>query len=193
MCVRDIIFIMEKQSKVLRWSLIIGIILVINLFFSYALSLAYKQPIYENFCPTAQVNKVITDQKSCLTEGGQWNETSSVITQANGAKNQPTIEKTSSGYCNLQYTCSKSYDSARKIYDRNVFVTLVALGVLCVIACIVIRVNAVLSVALSLSGVLSFVVASMRYWSNADDLVKVIILFVALVALIFVAVKKFKN
>jgi hypothetical protein len=53
--------------------------------------------------------------------------------------------------------------------------------------------NMLISVALSLGGVLSFIIASMRYWTSADDLIKVIILAIALAILIWVAVKKFKN
>ncbi len=88
---------------------------------------------------------------------------------------------------------SKNYDAAQKTYDRNVFITLVILGALCVALGSFLSVNAAISIALSLAGVLSFVVASMRYWGSADDLIKVIILAIALAILIWVAVKKFKN
>ena len=47
--------------------------------------------------------------------------------------------------------------------------------------------------ALSFAGVLSFIIASMRYWTSADDLIKVIILGIALAILIFIAFKKFKD
>ena len=47
---------MNTQSKVLRWSLIIGIVIVLNMFFNYALSLIYKQPEFNVYCPnTAQI------------------------------------------------------------------------------------------------------------------------------------------
>jgi hypothetical protein len=64
---------MQKQSKVLKWSLIIGIVIVLNMFFNYALSLAYKRPLYENFCPnTSQVITIPDNQKACVDQGGQW-------------------------------------------------------------------------------------------------------------------------
>jgi len=183
---------METQSKVLKWSLIIGIVIVINLFFNYVLSLVYKNPTFEAFCPTAQVNKVVPSQSACVEQGGQWNENI-----PNGGSTTPVSQLKGviipAGYCNLQFTCQNKYEAAQKVYDRNVFITLVILGAACVALGSFLGGNVVISVALSLAGVLSFIIASMRYWSSADDLIKVIILAIALSILIWVALKKFKN
>lgn len=180
---------MQPQSKVLKWSLIIGIVIVINLFFNYALSLVYKNPLFEAFCPNnAQVVENVTSQKQCVDIGGQWNP---------NYYNQPapvSVGKTvPQGYCDQQFTCRNNYDAAQKVYDRNVFITLVILGALCVALGSFLGGNMLISIALSLAGVLSFIIASMRYWTSADDLIKVIILAIALAILIWVAIKKFKN
>jgi hypothetical protein len=183
---------METQSKALKWSLVIGIVIVTNLFFNYALSLIYQSPTYENFCPTEQVNQNIDNQNACVSQGGQWNESA-----YNVVDTTPTSQLKGNmvpvGYCNLQFTCQNNYEAAQNAYDRNVFITLVILGVLCVAAGTFLKGNAVMGIALSISGVLSFVIASMRYWSSADNLIKVIILAIALALLIWMAIKKFKN
>ena len=88
---------------------------------------------------------------------------------------------------------SLDFDAAQKDYDRNVFISLVLLGAICVALGSYLRGNALLGSSLSLAGVLSFVIASMRYWSSADDLAKVVILGIALAILVTVAVRKFKN
>ena len=151
---------MQTQSKVLKWSLIIGIVIVINLFFNYTFSLVYKQPDYNTFCQPTPV---------AVPQG-----------------NLSTI--------NTQYiTCQNNFQTAENNYERNVFITLVILGALCVAVGTFFKNNLVIGVALSLSGVLSFVIASMRYWGSADDLIKVIILAIALAILFWVAIKKFKN
>lgn len=182
---------MQTQSKVLKWSLIIGIVIVLNLFFNYALSLVYKNPKLEVFCPNnVQVVEAVNNQKQCVAIGGQWNP---------NYYSQPTpvpvsVEKTiPQGYCDQQFTCRNNFDAAQKVYNRNVFITLVILGAICVATGSFFGGNVVVSIALSLAGVLSFIIASMRYWTSADDLVKVIILAIALAILIWVAVKKFKN
>ncbi|MCX6752441.1 MAG: hypothetical protein NTZ87_02980 [Candidatus Nomurabacteria bacterium] len=182
---------MQTQSKVLKWALIIGIVIVLNMFFNYALSLVYKNPKFENFCPnTSQVVNVVNTQKQCVDLGGQWNPNTNYQ-----AYNQPmAIDKTApQGYCDQQFTCRNNFDSAQKVYDRNVFITLVILGAICVAVGNFFAGNLLISVALSLAGVLSFIIASMRYWGSADDLIKVIILAIALAILIWVAIKKFKN
>jgi hypothetical protein len=187
---------MQPQSKVLKWSLIIGIVIVLNMFFNYALSLVYKNPKYEAFCPNnTQVVTIPDTQKACVDGGGQWTNNNYY-----GAKTVPVPVPVSvgqpaqpAGYCDQQFTCRNNYDAAQKVYDRNVFITLVILGAICVAIGNFFMGNMLVSTALSLAGVLSFIIASMRYWSSADDLIKVIILAIALAILVWVAIKKFKN
>lgn len=181
---------METQSKVLKWSLIIGIVIVLNLFFNYALSLIYKQPDYNSFCPnTSQVVIQPKNQNECVNQGGQWVE--------NGYYGKPAPVPVEiiqpAGYCDLQFTCRQNFDTAQKAYDRNVFITLVLLGAICVALGSFLKGNIVLGYSLSFAGVLSFIIASMRYWGSADKLIKVIILAIALAILVWVAMKKFKD
>ncbi len=174
---------MQTQSKVLKWSLIIGIVIVLNLFFNYTLSLVYAEPEYEQYCPnTAQVVEAVTTREECVATGGQWNENYYM-----------PIEKGPTGYCDQQFTCRAEFDEARKVYDRNVFITLVLLGAMCVALGSFLVGNSLISIALSMAGVLSFIIASMRYWSSADTLIKVVILAIALGILIWVAMKKFRD
>ena len=178
---------MQTQSKILRWSLIIGIVIVLNLFFNYALSLVYKHPLYEVFCPnTAQVVENIDSKDKCISSGGQWNP--NVYGQP-----IPVSKVVPEGYCDQQFTCRNSFDAAQKVYDRNVFITLVLLGAICVALGNFLKGNMLLGVALSMAGVLSFIVASVRYWTSANDLIKVIILAIALGILVWVALRKFKD
>ncbi len=178
---------MKTQSKILKWSLIIGIVIVLNLFFNYTLSLVYKEPVYDAFCPnTSQVVTIPDTQKVCVDKGGQWtNNYYSKPTQIR--ETQPT------GYCDLQFTCRSNFETAQKVYNRNVFITLVLLGAICVAFGSFFKGNILISTALSLAGVLSFIIASMRYWSSADNLIKVIILGIALAILVWVAIKKFRD
>ena len=175
----------QKKSRVLRFSLIAGIVIVLNLFFNYSLSLVYKQPSYDAFCPQSQVVETVTKKEQCVALGGQWN--------ANTFYDTPPTPQTPKGYCDQQFMCRQNYETAQRGYDRNVFITLVLLGAICVAIGSYLKGNDLVSSALSLAGVLSFIVASMRYWSSADDLVKVVILAIALAILIWVALKKFKN
>ena len=183
----------NQPSKVLKWALIIGMVIVINLFFNYALSVLYKSPDYENFCKQTQVVEPLQTKDACLSAGGQWNQyiqPDQIVLDQKGA---PIQDSKMVAHCDQNYTCQKDFELARKNYERNVFITLVILGVLILGLSFIFTKNDAIAYGLSLGGVLSFIIASMRYWASADDWLKVIILGIALIALIALAYKKFSN
>ena len=187
---------MQNKSKIFKWALILGIIIVLNLFFNYAISLFYKQPDYSIYFPQSQVVEPIETKDKCLKIGGQWNEGSltikpndNIVGKGNvvgNGQNVPIYQNT--GYCDPNFTRQQEFNKAQKEYDRNVFIILVLLGVISFLVGVFIS-NEIIVVSFSWGGVLSFIVASMRYWSNAGNLVKVLILAVALSALIWLAIK----
>ena len=178
---------MENQnphpSKFVKWSLIVGIVIVINMFFNYAISLVYKAPEYP--VNQSQVIGTIYTKDECISIGGQW-------TQVPTPTDLKTADPQSKlgGYCDPEYTKRMEYEKERKVYERTVFIILFALGALILIIGTVIK-QEVLAIALSWGGVLSLIIASMRYWSNANNGLKVAILAVALASLMYLAVKKF--
>ena len=166
-----------------KWSLVLAIVIVSNIFFSYAISLVYPAPKYDDYCIQKQVNAAINDELSCTSVGGQWN-----------AYPQKDAVNGTNGYCNEQFTCGKNFTDTQTVYERNVFIALTVIGAALLVVGILTSVGgSVLTLALSWAGVLSLIIASIRYWSYATNLLQVIILFLALVALMYVAVKKFKN
>lgn len=177
---------MNIQASVLKWSLIIGIIIVLNLFFNYTISLVYERPDYEDFCPQTQVVTIPDNQNECVAQGGQWTDNAYY-------KPMPVGASEPRGYCDLQFTCRQEYETKTKTYDRNVFTILVALGALSLLVGNFFKGNNVISSGLALAGVLSFIIASMRYWSSADNLIRVIILAIALGLLLWIAMKKFND
>ena len=178
---------METKPKVLKWALIIGIVIVLNLFFNYSISLFYKEPDYNNYFAQSQVVKPITTKEECLAVGGQWNENGAVYNNTVPAS-ATTPEMKS--YCDPNFTKQQEFNQAEKVYNRNIFIILVILGVVSFLLGTFIP-NEIIILSFSWGGVLSFIIASIRYWSDADNWVKVLILAVALGALIWLAIKKF--
>lgn len=179
------------ENTVTKWSVILGIVIVLNLFFNYTLSLVYDRPLYEAYCPQTQVVTVPDNQDECVVQGGQWTQYQNKF--GTGQAPMPVGELVREGYCDLQYTCRQEFENANDTYERNVFVVLVALGTLAVLVGNLFKGNAVISNGLSLAGVFSFIIASMRYWSSADNLIRVIILAIALGILFWIAMKKFND
>jgi hypothetical protein len=146
---------MQTQSKLLKWSLILGIVIVTNLFVNYSISLVVSEPQYNDFCPQTYAPTPASEVQQNL--------------------------------------CSNNFTSAMNSYEAKIFIILVAVGAVLIVASFFLKTNPVVSTALSFAGLLSLVIASMRYWSSADNWLKVVILGIALAALIALAVKKFKN
>ncbi len=174
---------------VLKWALTIGIIIVLNLFFTVAIDIVMPQPQYQDFCPQTQVQANYTNQDSCVAAGGQWNP-ATPQPQPDGTITKPAA---ATGYCNPDFTCSQKYSDAQNGYEQNVFTVLVVLGALSVILGIFVRISPAVSAGLSYGGVLAFIIASIRFWGTADNWYRLAIVAVALIALIAVGVKKFRE
>lgn len=173
----------QKNSKLVKVSVIVAIIIVMNMFFNYTVSLVFKEPVFNDYIKQSQIVESIDTKEKCISVGGQWSEYAKPT-----EKGKTEIE----GYCNENYTNQLNYENAKKIYDKKVFITLTVLGVVSLILGGFIGIS-VLSIAFAWGGVLSLFIASVRYWTQADNLVKVIILAIALGALVWLAIKKFNK
>jgi hypothetical protein len=179
----------KKKLDIIKWALIVGIAIVVNLFIFYLVDALYKEPIYTDFCPERQVNKLIESEAACLEVGGQWNENIDVQKPVE-LQMYPTRPI---GYCNIDYTCNKQFEDVVKVYNRNVFVVFVVAGILLLAGSAYLGGAEAVSLGLSFGGVISLIIGSMRYWSDMNDILRVIVLGVALAALIYVAWKKFQD
>jgi len=185
----------KKGFNILKWALILGIIIVLNLFFAYVIKLFYDRPLYTDFCKEKQVMIIPETQEECVAVGGQWTEDRYIQRDlpSPGEISVPVIETERKGYCDPDYTCRKLYEEAEKLYERNVFVVWVILGVLLILGSFFLAGYEAVSLGLSLGGVLSLVIGTVQFWSNMDDYLRVIVLGIALAALIWMGIKKFKD
>ena len=168
--------------------------IVTNLFLNYALDVFYKSPKYETFCPSQQVNEAVLTKDACLAKGGQWNEN----TYPKEIYNAPTQPVPATGvevkgYCNEQYTCGKNFEEANKVYNRNVFIFLVIAGTALLIGSIFVAAIEAVALGFSLAGIISLIIGTIRYWSDMDERLRVIVLGIALIALVWIGIKKFNN
>ncbi|MBI2108780.1 MAG: hypothetical protein HYT93_01180 [Parcubacteria group bacterium] len=183
------------KANILKLALAAAIIIVLNLFFIFSIQLVYEQPTYDTFCAKEQVHIIPQTQDECVLVGGQWVE--GIYVQKGLPRAQyiepPVITEEQKGYCNEDFTCSADYNEAWKLYQRNVFIALVVLGTLTLVASFLLRAIAVVAPALAAGGVITLFIASVRYWSEMQDYLRVIILGIALVALLWAGVKKFSK
>jgi hypothetical protein len=181
----------KKTTRIIKWAIAVAIIIVLNLFFNYAISLIYKAPTFEGFCPNTITSVTYTDQTMCTKAGGQWNQTTEPIATPNPNMTNPVKV---SGYCNATYTCSQNFDTAQNVYNRNVFIALVILGILSlVLGAYLMHFSSAVALGFSFGGVLALIIGAIRYWSNMQDVLRVVVLAVALAALVWVGIKKIKE
>ena len=186
---------MPNNHPIIRWALALAIIIVLNLFFNFAIKLVYDSPEWEKFCRQEQVTIQPKNQAQCLARGGAWTDNVDYAKGAPMPARLPAGEKLSEpiGWGDLNFTCQKEFNSANQIYNRNVFVALVILGVISFGLGFWLAAYSAVSTGLSLGGVVSFLVGTIRYWSDMDDYLRVIILGLALAALLWLGIKKLKQ
>lgn len=173
-----------KNSHILKWVLIVSIVIVLNLFFSVGLRLVYPGPEYEQYCPVQLNYQEPKDSQACVALGGAWNGPTMV---------DASVTPKPQGYCDLTYTCRMSYDKTREIYNRNVFVIMVILGLASIIIGFLTSGASAVSSGLSFGGVVALIIGTVSYWSDMQDYIRLIILALALAALIWLGVKKIRD
>lgn len=173
----------KKTIRFIHVSIIIAIVIVLNLFSNYTVSLLFKEPAQEAYIKPAQVVENVSTKDKCIAVGGGWSEnvypTDKGLTKVEGS-------------CDINYTNQLNYQKARASYEKKVFITLIIFGVLLLVLAGFIAVQ-ILAISFAWGGVLSLIIASIRYWSLADSIAKVVILALALALLIWLAVKKFNK
>src|SRR6185369_7009050 len=174
----------NKKSSFIKWALILSIAIVINLFVTYVVQVLYPMPDFTKFCPEKQVNRVIDTEEQCVSVGGQWNE--------NDMKGSPTAPQPD-GFCDATFTCQKQFTESTSMYNRNVFVVFIVAGIALLLGSVFLSGAEAVSLGLSFGGVLALIVGSVRYWSDMNDFLRVILLGIALAGLIYVAWKKFHD
>lgn len=172
--------------------IVLGIVIVLNLFVNYGVETFYKSPEFKDSCSEKLVSKSYSTQTECEGAGGLWN--------ANQAYNsQPVVIKEGQvvsepvGWCDVNFTCNKAFQEKMDMYNRNVFIVLVVAGIIAIIAGFLITNASTVALGLSFGGILSLIIGSIRYWSAMDDYLRFIILGLALAILIWIGIKKMSN
>lgn len=173
------------HPKFVRWALMLGIVIVLNIFFLVARSVILPAPNYDEYCPTT-IQPAATEQ-GCVAQDGVWVATPDDPRVTAVAKPNPA------GYCDLYQTCQPEFDKASHDYQLYSFAFMLALGVLSLIAGVVPIGSSIVSTGLSYGGVLSLVIAIFGYWNEASTLLQLGISFVGLVALLYIGARRFKD
>jgi hypothetical protein len=177
----------RRAPKFVRWVVMLGIIIALNIFLFVGRSLVLSEPKQQDFCQTSNYNVPPQDARSCVAAGYTWNGTDMPA--------PPTVSKPPmpTGYCDVYAKCQKKFDAAHEQFALYAFVFGIALGIAAIVISVLPLGSSIVSAGLSYGGVLSLVVASAQYWGDAGNLLRFGISFIALAALIYIGIKRFRD
>ena len=167
-------------SKIKQWLLTLSILAVLVFFVFYAISVFYEEPVWDQFCPQYPV-KLVETQPDCESSGGMWNPQPDNVC--------PLGQKCPKGYCDVNYKCSREYESASKIYERNVFAMAMVLGAAFLIIGLILK-GVATSTGIMGGGFIIMIFSLVRYWGNLSKYFRVALLAVILALLIWVGYTK---
>ncbi len=169
-----------------------AVAILFAIFVALLIDLVYPEPKYSDYCkdefefrkPLPLVVEAKCDYEygekyqKCVEDGAtprfKYNETGC-----------PVFDK-----CDF---CNKDYDAARKVHARNVFIVAGVIGVIAIFTGTLWKIEFLAS-GLMFGGIFLLFYATVRFFVDADKLLRVIIIFVELLLVLWIGYKKlYKN
>ncbi len=175
-----------KHPKFVRWALLIGIVIVLNIFFFVVVQIVIPTPKYSEYCPqpVTQAHTAAT----CDAQNGVWTKIPPLPSTSNTG-----IIKENTGYCNYYTKCQVQYDAASSRAHLYSFVLLMVLGIISLVIGVVPIGASIVSSGLSYGGVLALIIGSTQYWGSAEVWLRLVISGIALGVLIYLGMRRFKD
>lgn len=175
-------------------TIILGICIAIVLafFFGYGISAFYKSPKMKNFCKEGEFFSVPVEAKNCNCT---YIEPDKKLKEECTEKEGQLTPKYDKSGCIESYSCEMCYKEFRdiqEIYNRNVFVITIILGLIAIIIGAFLKLPSV-SAGIMGGGTLTIIYGTIRYWGFMPDFGRFTILGIALAILIWIGYKKFRK
>jgi|TARA_B100000315_G_C14441993_1_gene525128 hypothetical protein len=160
-------------TKIKSAILALVIAIVLASLVGYAINVFEEGPEWDDYCGdfrNSELDNEVTQESCEAQEGARWRD----------------------NYCDYNYQCQMDYDDARDKHGLTVFLVSVPAGLIALFVGVVLGLPSVSS-GLMLGGVFLVFYGTASYWSNFSDIVRVIILAIALSILIWLGYKKLEH
>jgi hypothetical protein len=194
----------ETGNKVKNVILAVAIAIIFALFIGFGISVFYPAPDWDDFCDNDMRIPKATQQE-CENAGGKWNvyEEKPLPVDSNqmsctkiGDDGETFTLRCSeidtepkNGYCDEDFYCRQDYDEQRESYDRVVFIVTLILGIITILISVWLALTSV-STGLMAGGIITIIYGVIRYWEHSTDVLRFILLGIALAILIWLGYKK---
>lgn len=176
----------SKHPKFVRWALMLGIVVVLNIFFIVLVQLALPAPDYATYCPMSN-QPAPMNAATCDAAGGTWTDYGMPTPDGSTKPAAP------SGYCDTTTKCQVPYQAASDTHSLYAFALMVGLGILALVIGLTPLGSSIVSSGLSYGGVLAFVIGSASYWGTAGNWIRLLIAAIGLGALLYIGWLRFKD
>ncbi len=173
-------------------SVVIAIAILVNIFINYGRQVFYPEPKYEKFCNMEPV--LVNNKEDCEKSKGKWIEEQGIRNpeELKYQQTAPAYPQTMKSYCDMHYYCSKDYQNAIGIYNKNVFIAYIALGLIMVIAGLAITTSSSVSLGILYGGIVLIFVGGTRFWPDMSDVFRFAVIGFVLAVFIWLGYKKLK-
>ncbi len=176
-----------KHPKFVKWALLAGIVIILNVFFFVVQQIVLPVPDHSAYCPSRTTQA--RDAVKCKAQNGVWTEYQTPPPSMAKELSTDTV----SGYCNYFAKCQPAYEKALSGERLYSFILMTVLGVIVLVIGLIPIGSSIVSSGLSYGGVVALILGSMQYWGEADNWLRLAISAIALFALIWVGMRRFRD
>lgn len=196
----------SSGNKVKNVILAIAIAIIFAFFVGRGIDVFYSSPEWDDYCDQETLMKFDYNvgKDECESVDGQWiNYSENRLVSDNQFLCSKTAETAEgvitlncqyskigeNGYCDVNSKCDAEYRDADEKYSKNIFIITLVIGILAIILSVMLQLVSVSS-GLMVGGLLLMIYGTMRYWAYSSDVLRFVMLGIALVILIWLGYKK---
>jgi len=169
-----------------KLAMILGITVLLPLFLGLFVDALYDAPKYENYCLDSRFPYPV--EKPGVNCDYTYSEAERQCEMDGGMGRMKADDKGCPVFDVCDY-CSKAYNDAQALYNRNLFLILAPLGFIVVIAGIYLMVDYI-GAGLMLGGLVTLFYATMRYFSVMSKMLRALVILVELLLIMWAGYKK---
>jgi len=166
-------------------AMILAITVLLPLFVGLFTDAVYQQPKYENYCNNSYEYPVKPSPTNC-----SYIDTQAMNKcQVDGGMVDYTYDSAGCQQFKSCNFCSKDFNNAQQVYNRNIFFVLLPVGLIVVILGLYLLVD-YLGAGLMFAGLIIMFYATIRYFSDMSKLLRALVILVELLVIMWIGYKK---
>ncbi|MDO8555557.1 MAG: hypothetical protein Q7R96_00090 [Nanoarchaeota archaeon] len=176
-------------------SLTIAIAVLFALFIGFAIDAFYPGPEYTTYCKTETqpyAKPYIEPYNASACPHINYSDTLQSCTSDKGY----VAYKTDNNGCQIDpycETCQITYDAANKVYSRNLFFIAAVIGIIAILAGLLFINLEFIASGFMFGGILLIIYGTIRVFGDLSKIMRVVVLFIELVLLVYIGIKKSKK